>query len=398
MVILGQDVHDKLASAIANLSGYNVASIVPAAASGQVDRQLRDLPGLKRYGVVNAAQSFPLGTRVDGQSLFALLSSSHAPQNPKSNNLGVSGTVGFLSGLGGYDVARHQSTGATIAKGDGRDLTPADAMTANVLVNSLLHTDGPLHLKLGDRITLSPLVIRALPGTAAGSSGSSPSASPASAPPARLRPLTVTVVGFYGAGAFDVTHFEPILAPRALVHRFGGAGEQYIYSIKVDPVRIDDAVSRLNSNARGALTINLTSLGAIVDQVLSNLIILLVALASLALFAGVIIIANAVALAMLERRREQGILKSVGYTSGRVLAGVLIENGIIGGLGGTLGVVVAAIATSVLARTLFNTDLAVPSLTSLGLIVLVTVIALLTSALVAWRAVRVRPLEVLRYE
>ena len=38
------------------------------------------------------------------------------------------------------------------------------------------------------------------------------------------------------------------------------------------------------------------------DQVLGNLVILLVALANLALFAGVIIIANAVALAMLERR------------------------------------------------------------------------------------------------
>jgi ABC-type antimicrobial peptide transport system permease subunit len=40
---------------------------------------------------------------------------------------------------------------------------------------------------------------------------------------------------------------------------------------------------------------------------LNNLIIMLTTVASLAMIAGLIIIANAVALAMLERRREIGI-------------------------------------------------------------------------------------------
>jgi putative ABC transport system permease protein len=73
-----------------------------------------------------------------------------------------------------------------------------------------------------------------------------------------------------------------------------------------------------------------------VDQVLGNLVILFVALASLALLPGAISIANAVALAMLERRRKQAVLTSVGYTSGRLLAGMLVKNGVIGGLGGVL--------------------------------------------------------------
>ena len=46
---------------------------------------------------------------------------------------------------------------------------------------------------------------------------------------------------------------------------------------------------------------------------------------------GVISIANTLVMAMLERRRELGILKSAGYTSDTVLS----ENGIIGGLGTT---------------------------------------------------------------
>ncbi len=192
--------------------------------------------------------------------------------------------------------------------------------------------------------------------------------------------------------------FEPIVASRELVHRFGGAREAVIYTLNVDPAHIDAAVTQLNRSASHALTISLASLGTIVDQILGNLITLLVTLAALALFAGIIIIANAVGLAMLERRREQGILKSVGYTSRDVLSGVLIENGVIGGLGGILAMTLVAVATTVLAKQFFKTDLGLPAPTILGLILLVMAIALVTSTLVAWGAVRVRPLEVLRYE
>jgi putative ABC transport system permease protein len=77
---------------------------------------------------------------------------------------------------------------------------------------------------------------------------------------------------------------------------------------------------------------------------------------------------------------------------------VLVENGVIGGLGGVLGILLVAIATTILAKVFFKTSLAIPGPTSLGLIILVTAIALVTSALVSWGAVRVRPVEVLRYE
>ena len=380
IVVLGQDVRAKVADALASLSDYNIVSVVPARLSYQVNGQLAHLPGLQKHEVVNAVQSFPQA--IDGKPFLSTMFRLHARRGSiKKGDLGLNGTIAFLSGLGGYDVARHQSTDVTIARGDGRDLSARDAGTSNVLLNAYLHTYGPLHIKIGDRVTLSPL--------SAGFARSS--ATP-------KRPATVTVVGFYTAGLVNTRHFEPILAPRDLVRRFGGTDEQLIYNLKVDPHRIDRAMAALNNGAPRAITINLTSLGAIVDQVLGNLIVLLVALASLALFAGVIIIANSVALSMLERRREQGILKSVGYTSRRVLASVLVENGVIGGLGGILGMLLVAVATGVLAQILFKTTLAVPGATVLALILLVTVIALVTAALVSWQAVRVRPIEVLRYE
>jgi ABC-type antimicrobial peptide transport system permease subunit len=81
-----------------------------------------------------------------------------------------------------------------------------------------------------------------------------------------------------------------------------------------------------------------------------------------------------------------------------VPAGVLVENGVIGGLGGVLGMILVAVATTVLAKTVFKTSLAIPAPTTLGLILLVVAIALATAALVSWTAVRFRPAEVLRFE
>ena len=106
----------------------------------------------------------------------------------------------------------------------------------------------------------------------------------------------------------------------------------------------------LTAGVPRAQVVNFADLLGQVSQVLNNLLLMLTAIASLSLFAGIVIIANAVALAMLERRRELGIMKSVGYTSRRVLGVVLIENGLIGGLGGLLGMLIVAAVTFVFNR------------------------------------------------
>ena len=384
MVVLGQDVQQKIQDALAGLTDYNVVTLAPAQSRQAVDDQIHHhIGGLKNYQVVNAAQDSPLA--VNGRPLADYIGNSAGTRG--GGGLGRNGTQAYLSAMTGYDL-RRQTVSAPIPPGDGRALRPSDAGTANVLMPTLLHFLPPLRLKLGDTVTVGPFAVAGSP--LGGAFGAANEASGAGN-------VTLRIVGFYTVNPLKDFRY-PILASTSLVHRFGGSAEQLIYTFRIDPNQANAAVGRIDRYVPGTTSLNLTSLSAIVDQILGNLVILLVALASLALFAGIIIIANAVALAMLERRREQGILKSVGYTSRRVLGGVLVENGVIGGLGGVLGMVMVAIATTVLAKTLFKLDLAVPTLTALALIALVTVIALLTAALVAWTAVRVRPLEVLRYE
>ncbi len=168
--------------------------------------------------------------------------------------------------------------------------------------------------------------------------------------------------------------------------------------MKVDADQAGTAVKTLGTAAPDALIINIADFGAIINQILNKVIVMLLSVAGLALLAGVIIIANAVALAMLERRREMGILKSVGFTSRTVLGQVLLENGLIGGLGGLLAMICVTLALFILSKVVFKTDFGVGVPITLAMVFGTMLLAMITASLVAWRATRVRPLEVLRYE
>jgi ABC-type antimicrobial peptide transport system permease subunit len=139
--------------------------------------------------------------------------------------------------------------------------------------------------------------------------------------------------------------------------------------------------------------------GTIRQQIVQEATIVLTSIAGLALLAGAIIIANAVSLAMLERRREIGILKALGYTSRTVLGQVLLEQGVIGGFAGLLAMVLVGLTLVILSQpALFGIALGVNTLLTLSLILGTALLAMGLAALVAWSATRVRPLEVLRYE
>ena len=56
-----------------------------------------------------------------------------------------------------------------------------------------------------------------------------------------------------------------------------------------------------------------------------NLFVFAAAMASLAILAGVLLVANSVSLAMLDRRFEIGVLKALGYSRGQVLFTQVVE-------------------------------------------------------------------------
>jgi ABC-type antimicrobial peptide transport system permease subunit len=144
--------------------------------------------------------------------------------------------------------------------------------------------------------------------------------------------------------------------------------------------------------------ISLADFTLIIDQFLNNAILFLTAIASLALLAGIVIVANSVALALLERRREIGIQKAVGQGSRAVFAQVLGETAIVAWLGATGGMMAIALVLLPLGRLVVKIGLGIPTPLALAIVLGAILVAVGTAAIVAWGPVRTRPLEVLRYE
>ncbi len=369
ILVLGQDLREKINGVLASALNFNVISITSGNDTAALHDKLHSIPGLSVSQQRNLATLAPVS--VNGKPILTLLPKDDAKAS--QTNLGRGGTLYFLSGIEGYDVGNNQlpSTQNLTIK-SGRNLTSADAGTNNILVNYQLLADDPLRLKIGDTITFASLD--------------------------RRTEKTLTIVGSYQQLSLG-SNLYPILGSSDTVKTLSPAGlNQAVFYMKIDPAKVSKAVDVIGNTVPNAFLVNLANIGNVVNQFLNDILLTLTTIASLSLLAGIIIIANAVALAMLERRRELGILKSVGYTSGTILSEVLIENGLVGGIGALLAVLLVTVVTSLLGTFLFKSEFGVNSGIALALIAGAAVLAMLTAALVAWGSVRVRPLEVLRYE
>jgi len=106
--------------------------------------------------------------------------------------------------------------------------------------------------------------------------------------------------------------------------------------------------------------------------------------------------------AVVERRREIGMLRALGMTARRVQAAFLIEASLIAllgiGLGVVLGVALASRLVAFIGREFPEIVFTVPWEQIGGIALFAYVAAMLTTAWPAWRAGRVEPAQALRYE
>ncbi len=142
-----------------------------------------------------------------------------------------------------------------------------------------------------------------------------------------------------------------------------------------------------------------------IDGLLKRLIDQLAAIPTivglLSLTAAAVIMANTVSLTMLERRQQIGILKVLGLNRRRVLWVVLLENTVIGLLGGLIGIGISSLGVTIL--TVVGTGFSVPlpsdaTWITVGLVVASVVIAWVATLLSARVAIRERVARILRYE
>jgi putative ABC transport system permease protein len=169
------------------------------------------------------------------------------------------------------------------------------------------------------------------------------------------------------------------------------------YFVQVAPGQAEKAGQHLRSALPGATVVDMAAYAARYMHSYEKLYVVPVALAGLAMLAGLLLVANAASLAMLERRYEIGILKTVGYSRRQVLTILAAEYGLVSllatGTGvlcieGLLGVLALAVGQPAVILLMPLPALAAVALGGIGL----TLAAVLW---VSWEPTRVSPVLVL---
>jgi predicted lysophospholipase L1 biosynthesis ABC-type transport system permease subunit len=359
---------NQINSALAASRSANLVAITTPQSERAVLRSSGSLPGVKSRTDTTTVSTTPAA--VNGLPLASVI----GPAPAQSVGDAAEERVRLLSGVTGYDLG-HGSLPTQINLVEGRALGPADANTNNVIVRSGL-LGPPYSLQLGDWITLKET------GTGV--------------------TRTVRVVGFYsrqrGVRNFGSFFMEPVVADRSLAVALGGADAQTVVAFSVDANHLSGDATTLQRAVPGALVIDIGDLAAVVEQILNELLNVLAVITALVLGAGIAVVANGVALAMMERRREIALFKAIGFGPGNVLRFVLVENALIGTLAGAVSVLAAAIGLALLSHFALQQAIGFDPVVAVIVLLIAAALAVVTAYLTARVPVRVRPLEALRNE
>ncbi|MBN1965316.1 MAG: ABC transporter permease [Anaerolineae bacterium] len=269
---------------------------------------------------------------------------------------------------------------------EGRQLTAEDAtryIPGLILIGSNRLDTAGIHV--GDRLTYT---FPSGGGLMGGLGGGSEEAAP----------ITFEVIGITATPALNM-NFGTDVRAYVLPEAFPPDRAPNNLSIVVD---IDEeyvsALRRELAGVPGVFALETAVITRLINSLLGTFTAFPTMVAGLGLIVGGVVIANSVALTTMERRREIAIMKAVGLQRERVLFMLLLENGILGLIGGLIGVGIGLLALTLLVASFGAPGSALPIGTALLLMLLCIIVALVASMTTAWGASGEKPLNVLRYE
>ncbi len=289
-----------------------------------------------------------------------------------------------LGNVGGIDLDNLPRTNLVA----GRALTPEDAGQP-VLVVTESDVVRWIGINVGDRLTFAFTGGSLFGGQTGGAQESSSAA----------ETVTFEVVGVAeGGGMVNMGGSSlqaPLSAPLDAIP--GGLSAGFPMVVADVEESYFPTLRRELGNLTGVFVLETSMLDSLINGLLGQLIAFPALVAALGLIVGGVVIANSVALATMERRREIAIMKSVGLQRERVLAMLLLENGVLGLIGGLIGVGIGLVALVLMTATVGLAG-TVPYDAALLLMLLCVAVALVAAMTTAWGAAGEKPLNVLRYE
>ena len=132
------------------------------------------------------------------------------------------------------------------------------------------------------------------------------------------------------------------------------------------------------------------------DRILGPTFLVIIAVPTIALVVGAIVIMNIMLVAVSERTKEIGIRKSLGARQADILRQFLFESATLSAIGGAIGLILAEILGFILTAFVFQTR--IPIWSAIFAIAVSGGVGILAGLFPAWKAARLDPIEALRAE
>lgn len=207
-----------------------------------------------------------------------------------------------------------------------------------------------------------------------------------------------TVVGLYNINYDTINLYPPTgLLMTVDAFRLVTQPDALTMFVQVDSGQVTQTLNALGAALPQATVISLEAYASRYMQSYQRLYSLPIALAGLALLAGLLLLANSVSLAVIDRRYEIGIFKTIGYSSGQVLSMFAVEYGLVSLLATGVALLVVQGLLALLALT-ERMDVRILLLNASSLVIAASFgigLCLATVLLVAWSPTQVSPVVVL---
>ena len=165
-----------------------------------------------------------------------------------------------------------------------------------------------------------------------------------------------------------------------------------------DPETVADEVEK---QVTGVSAVTKSEKVSEIQEMTGQALLFMGIIASIALIVGIISVINTMLISVMERTKELGVLKAIGFTNWEIKGSILFESGLLGFLGGFIGVILGVIGIVIIANLL---DLAeyipgmMPLWLILGVIVGSTLLSIFAGLYPAMRASKLNVVEALRNE
>jgi putative ABC transport system permease protein len=210
-----------------------------------------------------------------------------------------------------------------------------------------------------------------------------------------------TVAGIYQTGRLfeDGGAYAPLEVVAEIAGKSGVVTAAFI-TVEQD-ANPADVARGIEEDFQNLATVSNVNDYAKVDQGIQTLDAVNIAISVLAVGIGAIGVMNTMVMSVLERTREIGILRAVGWSGSRILRMIIGESVLLCVLAAFVGAALGVLATRAILLIDTVSNLLQPNYTAdvfIRALVVAIVVALVGAAYPAFRAVRLTPMEALRYE